>query len=213
MSRLQRLLAVCSVLLSAGCINAATLTTARSLPPGDRQIFLGGGMTTAELKPIKSGQFAELGGRVGLVDGLEAGVHATLLGTGGFDLKYQFLDLGPLAVAAGLGVGYLTIGKDTETTTSGHNTTTKKPAAGIVDLIVPVYASWDVGSHLSAYSCVKYLFRYIFGGTASYSEDFAAGTLGIKLGDAWGLLTEGSFVKGIHGSDAIQANAVVFWSL
>ncbi|MSQ81788.1 MAG: hypothetical protein EXR77_02595 [Myxococcales bacterium] len=215
---------------AAGCLNASTLQTARVLPPGDHQAVVGGGMTTFPGAPEGLGKalaslpYGEIAYRIGLLDGIDAGAHATLIGTGGGDVKWQLLDDGQLAVATGLGFGYLQANSDskdsaaasTTSSTAGPTSTPSKSSAQkptLIDVVVPVYGSYDVGSHLTVYAAAKYLLRALTGGGGGTVWHNVGGTGGIKLGDDWGLMIESTFMRNFTESfNVLQFNAAVYWS-
>lgn len=201
-------------LAASGCLNASTLQTARALPPGDHQALVGGGMTTFPGAPDDIGKalaslpYGEVGYRVGLLDGLEVGAHVTLLGTGGVDGKWQFVDEGPLAIATGLGIGYL------ETTaTSSSDGVEKKSKSTLIDAVLPLYISYDIGSHLAVYGAPKYLLRAVVADSGSQAWHNVGATFGVKLGDGFGLLAESTFLRNLSESyNQLQFNAAIFWS-
>src|SRR5512143_1575811 len=106
--------------LTTGCVNSSTLQTAKALDPGSQRILVGGGFYTSPSVNADASQstssdvslampYMELGYRRGIVDKVELGAKVTVPGTAGVDAKYQFLQKGKLAMAAGLGGGYLKI--------------------------------------------------------------------------------------------------------
>lgn len=208
-------LAAALLVALSGCLNASTLQTARVLPPGDHQALLGGGMTTFPGSPddlasaLASLPYGEIGYRVGLVDGLEVGAHATLLGTGGVDGKWQFVDEGPLAVATGLGVGYLQ--STSSSSTEGEEKTEVK--ATLLDVVLPIYVSYDIGSHLAVYAAPKYLLRAVIADSGSSAWHNVGSSIGIKLGDGAGVMLESTFMRNLSESyNMLQFNAAIFWS-
>ena len=213
--------------LAGGCVNASTLQTARVLPPGDMMVLAGGGITKplggggdALTKVMGSLPYGEVAARYGFIDGLDVGARVTLLGTGSLDAKYQFLDRGPLALATGLQFGYLTISSGSSEDTSGTGTgTSSEPAAetkkesGIIDLVIPVYASYDLGTHLAVYASPRYLLRYISTPTTGSAAHLAGTSAGIRLGDGAGLFLETTFLQDFSNSVSfLQVNAAIYWS-
>ena len=215
-------LAAALVVAASGCLNASTLQTARVLPPGDHQAIVGGGMTTfpgttdALVKALAELPYGEIGYRVGLLDGLDVGAHATLLGTGGVDGKWQFVDEGPLAVATGLNVGYM------QMSVTSSATAEEKPASGeekteakwtLLDVVLPLYVSYDIGSHLAVYAAPKYLLRAVIADSGGNTQHNVGSTVGIKLGDGSGLMLESTFMRNLTESyNMLQFNAAIFWS-
>lgn len=215
-------LAAALVVAASGCLNASTLQTARVLPPGDQQAFVGGGMTTLPgasddlVKAIASLPYGEVGYRLGVIDGIDVGAHATLIGTGGVDGKWQFLDEGPLAVATGLSVGYMQMtatssGTGGQTSATGEEKT--EPKWTLLDVVVPLYVSYDIGSHLAVYAAPKYLLRAVIADSGGNTQHNAGSTIGIKLGDGSGLMLESTFMRNLTESyNMLQFNAAIFWS-
>jgi hypothetical protein len=152
--------------------------------------------------------YAELGYRRGIVDKLELGAKLTIPGTVGLDGKYQLLDAGKFALAAGIGGGYLKISSGSE----GMETSTQ-----IIDAIAPVYASYDVAKAFAVYTSPKYVFRYAqstdpMGETATGTSHLVGGTGGIKVGNGFGLFLEASYLKDVTSSfDSFQVNGSIFF--
>jgi hypothetical protein len=214
-----------------GCVNVSTLQTARTLPPGDQQVAVGGGMATfpeltnqGEVAALfDTMYFGEVDWRIGLYDFLDAGVHVTFPGTSGGDVKYQFLDEGGLAMATGLSLGAIQISSTTssEDTTNGATdesgtsvtTETSDPKLTIIDVILPLYVSFHVDEALALYASPKYLLRAFIGDSTAVAH-YAGGTLGVQLGDSVGLMAEASYLKGLSDSatDTLQYNVAFFWS-
>jgi len=218
-SHLKRL-SVVAALCAVGCVNVSTLQTARVLPPGDQMIVVGGGTSTFAVAPadvtlenggLKTTYVGEVLWRIGVLDGLDVGAHVTMPGTSSVDAKYQFMDMGPLAVAAGLSIGGLQITSSGSTTDAKGNTTTTESKFTIVDVLVPVYVSYDFMEALTGYISPKFLVRNMSG---SGTFLFAGGTGGIKVGDGIGLMLEASYLKGINdgANDSRQINAGIYWS-
>lgn len=213
-------LSVFGMLGAVGCVNVSTLQTARVLPPGDQMIIVGGGTSTFALPPeqvtpanggLDTRFFGEILGRMGLIDGLDVGVRLSLLGTGSIDAKYQLLDKGPLAAAAGLSLGgmQITTSFDVKDPTTGAVTTTETKST-MIDVMVPGYVSYDFMEPLTAYVSPKILVRNVSSGTFL----FGGVTGGVKVGDSVGLMLEATFFKGINegANDSRQINAGFFWS-
>jgi hypothetical protein len=150
----------------------------------------------------------ELGYRRGIVDKVELGAKVTVPGTAGIDGKYQFLDAGKFALAAGLGVGYLKLTSGSE----GMETSSQ-----IIDATVPVYASYDLAKSFAVYTSPKYVLRYTkstdeMGDTASGVNHLVGATVGTRLGNRWGLFLETSYLKSVSSDfDAFQVNGSIFF--
>jgi hypothetical protein len=200
-------------------VNSSTLQTAKALDPGSQRILVGGGYYASPSLDADASQatnsdvslkmpYMELGYRRGIVDKVEVGAKATLPGTAGVDAKFQFLDAGKLALAAGLGTGYLKITSGAE----GMET-----SSTIVDAIVPVYASYDVSRFFAVYSSPKYVLRYAksvdaMDQTTSGVNHLVGGTLGVRVGNKRGLFLESSYLKSVSSDfDSFQVNGSIFF--
>jgi hypothetical protein len=122
--------------------------------------------------------------------------------------KYQFLDAGKLALAAGLGVGYLKLTSGSE----GMATSSQ-----IIDTTVPLYASYDIANALAVYTAPKYVLRYAkstdeTGMTSSGLDHLVGATVGTRLGNRWGLFVETSYLKSVSSDfGAFQVNGSIFF--
>ena len=208
--------------LTTACVNSSTLQTAKALDPGRGRVLVGGGYyaspdldkdassATGEDTSLKL-PYMELGYRRGLVDRVEAGVKYTLPGTAAIDGKYQFLDAGDFALAAGASVGYFKLSSE-----AGDS----KSSSTVIDTIVPVYASYDVAKAFALYISPKYVMRYaknestdaMMTESSSGLSHLAGATVGTKLGNKWGLFLETTYLKAISSDfDAFQVNGSFFF--
>lgn len=205
--------------LTTACVNSSTLQTAKALDPGSQRVLVGGGFYSspdinADTSEATGSEvtlampYMELGYRRGIVDKVEVGAKVTVPGTAGIDGKYQFLDAGDFALAAGLGVGYLKLTSGSE----GMETT-----SSIVDATVPVYASYDVAKAFALYTAPKYVLRYASstdetGMSSSGVNHLVGATVGTRLGNRWGLFVETSYLKSVSSDfDAFQVNGSIFF--
>jgi hypothetical protein len=197
------------------CVNMSTLQTARTLKPGQWEATVGGGyyespdlneaveeVADTEVDRIASA-YTELTLRRGLTDNLDLGLKATLPGTGVIDGKYQFVDSGGLAVAAGAGLGYLSLESGTGDETSEST---------IFETHGTVYASYDVAPWFAIYAAPKYIGRF-YGGESSGTSHMVGATGGIKLGKRVGLYLETSHMTALNADDftAQQFNGSLFF--
>jgi hypothetical protein len=205
---------------TAGCVNSSTLQTAKALDPGSQRILVGGGYYASPSLDADASEasgsdvslklpYMELGYRRGIVDKVELGAKVTLPGTAGVDAKYQFLNKGDLALAAGIGTGYLKISSGAE----GMQT-----SSTIVDAIVPVYASYDVSKFFAVYSSPKYVLRYAKSvdetdmSSSSGMNHLLGGTMGVRVGQNKGLFFETSYLKSVSSDfDSFQVNGSFFF--
>jgi thiazole synthase ThiGH ThiG subunit len=205
--------------LTTACVNSSTLQTAKALDPGRQRVLVGGGFYSspdinADASEASKSDvtlampYMELGYRRGIVDKVELGAKVTVPGTAGIDGKYQFLDAGKLALAAGIGVGYLKLTSGSE----GMET-----SSTIVDTTVPVYASYDIAKAFAVYTAPKYVLRYTksvddMGATSSGMNHLVGATVGTRLGNRWGLFLETSYLKSVSSDfDAFQVNGSIFF--
>lgn len=205
--------------LTTGCVNSSTLQTAKALDPGSQRILVGGGFYTSPSVNADASQstssdvslampYMELGYRRGIVDKVELGAKVTVPGTAGIDAKYQFLQKGKLAMAAGLGGGYLKLTSGE----AGMETSTQ-----LIDTIVPVYASYDVAKAFAVYTSPKYVLRYAksideMGQSSTGLNHLVGATAGVRVGNKWGLFLETSYLKSVSNDfDAFQVNGSIFF--
>jgi hypothetical protein len=204
-------------------VNSSTLQTAKALDPGRQRILVGGGYyASPDLNEDASAAtgsdtsialpYMELGYRRGLIDKLEAGVKYTIPGTAAIDGKYQFLDAGDFALAAGASVGYFKL-----TSESGDS----KSSSTVIDTIVPVYASYDLAKAFALYTSPKYVLRYaknestdgmMMNESSSGLNHLVGATVGARLGNRWGLFLETTYLKSVSSEfDAFQVNGSIFF--
>ncbi len=197
----------------ASCANLSTYQTARVLPPKTTRFMLGYGyamspVVTAPVDPTERDkaayiqryyEFAARGGTKPNIDlGLKYTFPAQLLG----DIKQQFLDWHGLAMAIGLGIG-------------GFSTTSREEVNSGVNqfkLMVPFYLSYDLGWFLGIYTAAKYHFEYYFG-TLNGISNMVSATAGVRIGNKWGLLVEGSYGQNLRYShiQPHQISAALFF--
>lgn len=205
--------------LTTACVNSSTLQTAKALDPGHGRVLVGGGFYTspdinADASEASDSDvtlalpYMEVGYRRGIVDKVELGAKVTIPGTAGIDGKYQFLDAGKFALAAGLGVGYLKLTSGTEG---------MEAKSTIIDTTVPLYASYEVAKPFSLYTAPKYVMRYASstdsdGMSSSGLDHLVGATVGTKLGSGWGLFLESSYLKSVTSDfGAFQVNGSFFF--
>lgn len=210
---------VISAVAVTGCVNSSTLQTAKALDPGKQRILVGGGFYASPSVDADASEstdsdvslalpYMELGYRRGIVDKVEVGAKVTLPGTAGVDAKYQFLQKGDLALAAGIGTGYLKISSGAE----GMETSTQ-----LIDAIVPVYASYDLAKSFAVYTSPKYVLRYAKSidenmQSATGINHLVGGTAGVRVGNKFGLFLETSYLKSVSSDfDAFQVNGSFFF--
>ncbi len=200
---MKKIVSLVLVLTSFGCANMSSLQTAKALKVDEARTLIGGGYYKSPVlagTSVEDAKFPYLEGgyRRGLMPQLEAGVKLTIPGTIAIDGKYQLVDMGQFAVAAGLGIGYLSY-------SSGDIKAT------VIDTLVPVYVSYDVLEWLAFYSSPKYLLRYT-SSTTSGATNLIGASAGLKLGVNGGVFIEGTYMKDVSSTfSATQFNASVFF--
>jgi len=191
---------VCFAFCMQSCISNKAFQTARTTPVGDKGFGFGIALPNAEFYSLDTagvatdttnlgGFAAEFFGRFGVTEKLDVGVNLTLLGTGGADVKYQFLgdNESPLAASIGAGFGYLTFGAGDEDESNS-----------IIDIMVPAYVSYHAGSALGIYASPRYIFRK----AGENSSNFGI-VGGLRLGgESSGVFIEYGYLK--SSSDAYK---------
>lgn len=202
-----------------GCVNTSALQTARALEPGQQRILVGGGFYASPSVNASTSEtsgedvslslpYIELGYRRGIVDRFELGAKITVPGTVGLDGKYQLVNAGKLAFAAGLGAGYLKI-------SSGSDES--EVSTQLIDVTVPLYVSYDLASAFAVYASPKYVLRFASssdasGMSSSATSSLAGATAGIRIGNRKGIFLETSYLKDISSTfDSFQVNGSLYF--
>lgn len=197
-----------------GCVSMSGLQTARTVEPGKAEMVVGAGtyqsgaITDAirEDGAVKGDSlsipFAEFSYRQGISKDWDAGLKLTFIGSAVVDGKYSLIEGKSFAASIGAGVGYLSISSGT-----GDD----KTESQIMDLIVPLYLSYDVAENFAIYGAPKYIQRSI-SGDASGSVALTGGTAGVKIGKTWGTYIEASQLKDSKSDFTLsQGNVALFW--
>ncbi len=196
------------LLLLCHCASVSTMQTAEVLPVGESSHAVGVGTYSSD--DFVGGDdislpLIEYAYRRGMWDDIDVGLKLALIGSITADMKYNFLKSGDFAMATGLGLGYLNFESESMSVTQ---------KVTIIDLILPLYVSYNVAKMTSLYTAAKYIFRAI-------SSDFAnpgdggllSASLGVKIGDTSGLFLEGSLISGIDNDfTGTQLNGAYFFS-
>lgn len=202
-SRLATALCVTACLLASGCMSMASLQTARTLPKGEYQVSVGTGSMDLAGGQM-SGFLLEATARYGLVENVDVGVR-TGLGWSGIDAKWQAYADPRAAVAVGLALG----GLQGTLTVNGEET-----KLNIVDVVLPVYGSFDLTQWFTVYAVPKGVFRYEGGTGGGGTNQLFGGTGGVKLGSTSGLFVEATYLYGIAAdSSSFQWNVSYFYNL
>jgi len=183
------------LIMSSGCANVSTLQTARTLAPDESEITIGAGYATLSATSTGtdisfSAPYFEGYYKAGLAENLDFGVKLTLIGTLSADVKYQLVDVDAFALAVGAGLGYVTIN-----------------SASIIDILLPIYVSYDFSDMFALYGSPKYLLR-----TGGGSSSLLGSSLGVKWGKTSGVYLEGSYMSVLgESASASQGNIGVFF--
>lgn len=114
------------------CANMSALQTAETLPEGKGEFAAGFGyvnhkaIVEGDTDSNASAPYMEFQYRRGLMKNLDAGIKATLIGTGGADVKYQILDTEKLDMAVGTSLAYMSISSGGSTGDSSVSTSETK---------------------------------------------------------------------------------------
>lgn len=196
--------------LLSGCMNASSLQTARVVPRGEDRVSVGFGTTHITNTDFRL-PYGEVMYRYGIWENVDVGAHVTLLGTSAIDAKVQLMADDRFALSSGLKFGTLEITSTVPDPNDPSRSIELK--SGVAQLIVPVYVSYDVGTHLTLYGSPKYLLNATMGSDQTAITHFAGTTLGVQLGDSWGLLVEATALYGFSTSNLqLQGNAAIFWT-
>lgn len=197
------------MILISGCASLSSFQTAKTLPVGEHQTHVAAGFLKGKVAnydislPVLEAMY-----RQGLSEKLDFGVKYTFPVTLVGDIKYNLVgndlpgkgtSVNPVAVAAGLGAGYLRV-------TSGDNT------SNLIDVYVPVYFSFHTSESFATYLAPKYILR-IMTGSSSGTSHLVAPTLGVMIGKKAGVALEGAYAIPLSSgtSGALQAGVSVFF--
>lgn len=98
----------------------------------------------------------EVGGRYGLGENFDVGGKYNLLGTASIDGKYMFLGKGqPFAMSVGAGIGYGSL----EAESSSEQDDKAKYKTTIIDVMIPLYMTFDINDLFALHFVPKYLQR------------------------------------------------------
>ena len=179
--------------LLAGCANVSTLQTARVLPEGKIRYYAGAGYLKNQSPEIPT---LEGGVRLGLGHQAEVSAKYVFPATGGVEGKYQLTDDDHLATAFGAGIFYLGQGN-----------------LRSLDLVLPLYASYDFSGWFGIYIATKYLSRFYQDSTSLSFAHFGGASLGLRMGERSGLFVEATALASLLGGLPIyEANIGVFFS-
>lgn len=176
------------------CASVSTLQTARVLEKGDSVHSIGLAMYNSDDflgGDDISSPILEYSYRRGMWDKIDIGLKLAVIGTAVVDLKYNLLNGEKFALATGLGLGYLSFESEVGTV---------KQSSTVIDLILPLYASYDVAEMTTLYAAAKYFYRSVSAdGNVQANGDgsMVSSSLGIKYGNQMGIFLEGSLIAGL----------------
>ena len=207
--RLKSFLYLFLALSLCHCASVSTLQTGRVLDEGESSHAIGLGTYSSDdfLGGSKiSLPLLEYSYRRGMWEDIDVGVKLAIIGSLNLDMKYNFVNGEKFAMATGIGLGYL----DFESTTG-----TTKSKATILDFVLPLYLSYDVGDMTTLYGAGKYILRTVSSDLNVSSDGSMASTsLGVKVGKTSGMFLEGSLITGLGNSfSGTQFNAAYFFEL
>lgn len=205
------------VLFQTACVSMSSLQTAETLPKGKTQSTFGGGYyssdeTTSGISSSTKLPYLEYSYREGFAKDFDAGLKLTIIGSAALDGKYRLYDGDKFDFAIGGAVGYMSL-KTGSGTTESQNT--------IIDLMVPLYASYRIDESWALYLTPRYILRMnsrsgtTSGTSASNGTSTASllgGAGGVKIGNKWGAYLEAGYQAQPGSSfSMMQYNVSFFW--
>ncbi len=171
-------------LVLTGCTSFSSLQTGRVLPEGTNRFFVGAGFfRTPEVSPSEPNKvtfpFLEGGARFGFTEGWDVGMKYTMPGMFTGDLKFNMVDEDGFALAAGFGAGYVAV-KSTDTSDDHHL------KSEVLDLIFPLYVSYDFSEAFGVYMSPRFVLRY-----AQSQQNLLGSAIGLRFGNSVGIFVEG----------------------
>ena len=179
-------------MLLANCASVSTLQTARVLDEGDS--FHSIGLSLYSSDDFIGGDdislpLIEYTYRRGVWEDIDFGIKLALIGASVIDMKYNLISDDKLALATGVGIGYLSY----TSTVNGQDSDST-----IIDFILPLYLSYDIGEKTTLYSAAKYMFRTISNDVVSTEDDsLVSATGGVQLGRKSGVFLEASLISSL----------------
>lgn len=200
------------------CANMSALQTAETLPEGKGEFAVGFGyvnhkaIVSGDTDSNASAPYMEFQYRRGVMKNLDAGVKATLIGTGGADVKYQFIDGEKFDMAVGTSLAYMSISSGGASSDAGSDSTVtvEESKSTVIDWTIPLYMSTPVSETVTLYGSPKYMLRKATGGDAL---NILGATAGVKWGKESGVMVETSYGKALGNPfQSIQYNAAFFFN-
>lgn len=206
MNKIIILAALMSAGFLSGCVSMSSLQTARTLKDGESRQTFGGGVFNSKSKigtlEFESNlPYVEYSYRRGFGENFDAGLKLTLIGAYAADAKYQVYAAEKFAMSVGAGLGYMSY-----ETKSGD----VESKVNYIDVILPVYFSYDFTPGFSLYAAPKYVHRSA-SGDATGSDSIVGAAVGTKIGEKSGVFIEAAMVKGKDENSITQYNISYFW--
>lgn len=199
-----------------GCASVSTLQTGRVLEKD--KSFHSFGVGTYSSDDFLGGDkislpLLEYTYRRGVWKNIDVGVKLAIIGSAMVDLKYNLLNGEKWALATGLGVGYLSYTSTVGVSNGSNGSVNQELESSIVDLMVPLYLSYDTSEAFTIYGAGKYMFRFINSDGASGEDaSLLSSSLGVKWGQKSGVFLEGSLITGLDNDfSGTQFNGAYFF--
>lgn len=201
---------IAMTLMLCHCASVSTLQTGRVLEEGESAHSIGFGTYSSD--DFLGGDdislpLLEYSYRRGLWKDIDAGIKLAIIGSTVLDVKYNLVNGEKFAMATGLGVGYLNFESEIGT---------EKQEATIIDIIVPLYVSYDLAETFTVYTAPKYILRTISATGLDVEGDgsMMSASLGFQWGKKSGVMLEGSLISGLDNDfSGNQFNFAYFFKL
>ncbi len=195
-----------SIFCFVGCVSMSSLQTARTTPKDTSQQSVGGGVYNSKMDVGASTvetnlPYFEYSYRHGFTNDLDVGLKLTFIGAYAADAKYQIYTNDKFAFSAGAGLGYMSY----KVSAGGEDQEVK-----FLDVMVPIYLSYDFNPGFTLYTSPKYIMRQVSGSTTE-NEGITGLTFGTKIGEKSGVFAEATVIKGKDNSAMTQYNISYFW--
>jgi len=170
------------------CLSMSTLQTARVVPEGEYETVMAGGYFPSHIESNEDifGYLFEGAVRGGIANKIDAGIKWNNIFNFTIDGKYQFLGNMETIGAMSTGLGINLSLESRETTDPSY------------DVFLPLYFSIHPSPWFSLYSSYKGVFRFYNGGDIKNSI-WNGGSVGVRLGNKFGLLLEYSYYSSNKG--------------
>lgn len=191
---MKRILALLPLTAFVGCASLSSYQEARTLEKGQSKIFIGAtgyqdDLKTVDVKDLLKDSatedgtsmfMLELGGRVGIMEGLDVGLRTSIPGGASIDAKYQFVgrdSLSSFQMSSGLRGGYASV-------------QVNEQDIAVIDLIAPVYATYAPTDWMSVTLAPQFCYRISDNEYWFPSGAIVGGNVDLRLGSSIGLIGE-----------------------